>query len=291
MSKKIPIYSINEFSHNKLANVKYQVEVFDANRHFKVEYPHRHHGFYEVLFLTKGSGKHVIDFQTYVIRPYSVFFLSPGQVHTLELSDDIKGYIFLFTSEFYLFNKHNKNRLLELPYFYHLQAETPPLYIEDPADCQTLVSLFKSACRVLDIEDQEDKEESLAALLDLILLHCKRLYPSVSVTGSAKKGRLLVKRFKQLIEENYQYNYSVRDYANMLAVTPGHLTETVKELTGRTSNQLIHERTIIEAKKLLQYTELTVTQISHELNFKDQSYFGRFFKKHTGVTPDEFRKQ
>jgi AraC family transcriptional activator of pobA len=290
MSKNIPTYGINKFNRSAQPEIHYQVEVFDANRSFQVEYPHRHHGFYEILYLTAGSGNHVIDFKSYEIKPHSIFFLSPGQVHTLEVSDDIRGYIFLFTSEFYLLNKQNKNRLLEFPFFFHLQEETPPLYLEDSPGIEKAGYLFSLACDALFIEDTEDREESLAAILDLILLHCKQAYPINIPIKNTNRPRMLVKRFKQLIEEHYHLNYSVRDYAEKLAVTPNHLTETVRGLTGRTSNDMIHERTVIEAKKLLRYTDLSVSQVAFELHFKDQSYFARFFKKHAGLSPEQFRK-
>ncbi len=290
MATNIPTYGINKFNRSSQPEIHYQVEVFDANRAFQVEYPHRHHGFYEILYLKAGTGNHVIDFKSYEIKPHSIFFLSPGQVHTLDLSDDISGYIFLFTSEFYLLNKQNKNRLLEFPFFFHLQEETPPLYLEASSGIEKADYLFRQACEALLLEDREDKEESLAAILDLILLYCKQAYPVNMAVKNTNRRSMLVKRFKQLIEENYHLNFAVRDYAEKLAVTPNHLTETVRELTGRTSNDMIHERTIIEAKKLLRYTELSVSQVAYELHFKDPSYFARFFKKHAGLSPDQFRK-
>lgn len=290
MVTNIPTYGINKFNRSSQPEIHYQVEIFDAQRSFQVEYPHRHHGFYEILYLRAGSGVHVIDFKSYEIKPHSIFFLSPGQVHTLDLSDDVSGYIFLFTSEFYLLNKQNKNRLLEFPFFFHLQEETPPLYLENSPGIEKADYLFRQACEALLLEDREDKEESLAAILDLILLHCKQAYPVNLPIKNTNRRRMLVKRFKQLIEENYHLNYAVRDYAEKLAVTPNHLTETVREVTGRTSNDMIHERTIIEAKKLLRYTELSVSQVAYKLHFKDPSYFARFFKKHTGMSPDQFRK-
>ena len=290
MATNIPTYGINKFNRSSQPEIHYQVEIFDAQRSFQVEYPHRHQGFYEILYLTAGSGIHVIDFKSYEIKPHSIFFLSPGQVHTLDLSDDVRGYIFLFTSEFYLLNKQNKNRLLEFPFFFHLQEETPPLYLEDSFGIEKADYLFRQACEALLLDDPEDKEESLAAILDLILLHCKQAYPGNIPIKNTNRRRMLVKRFKQLIEENYHLNYAVRDYAEKLAVTPNHLTETVREVTGRTSNDMIHERTIIEAKKLLRYTELSVSQVAYELHFKDPSYFARFFKKHSGMSPDKFRK-
>ncbi len=288
MPIKIPSYRIEQFKNN---NPKpYQVERFNAHRHFQVTYPHRHDGFYEILFLTKGTGYHVIDFESYEIKKNTIFFLAPGQIHSLDLSDDIQGYIFIFTSEFYLLNKQNKNKLLELPFFYGLENEIPPLYLEKTENINLLTDLF-----VKGIEEMEnnlpDTEEMMNALLDMILIHCHRLYPQQKEVEGMQKGKLLVKRFKQLIDTHYHENLSVTDFAHLLNVTPNHLTEIVKNLTGTTSNELIKAKLIIEAKRLLLFTDETITEISNQLNFKDQSYFSRVFKRHCGLSPKEFREQ
>ena len=115
-SENIPVYSLHNFSSSEKDSQQFQVEVFDANRHFAVKYPHRH-DFFEVLYLSKGSGFHVIDGNKYEIKPPCVFFMSPGQAHKIEFSSDIEGYIFIFTAEFYLINHSNQNRLIEFPFF------------------------------------------------------------------------------------------------------------------------------------------------------------------------------
>src|SRR5210317_2576986 len=114
ISENIPVYSLHNFSSSGKESQLFQVEIFDANRHFSVEYPHRH-DFFEVLYLSKGSGFHVIDGNKYKITPPCAFFMSPGQAHKIEFSNDIEGYIFIFTAEFYLINRNNQNRLIEFP--------------------------------------------------------------------------------------------------------------------------------------------------------------------------------
>jgi quercetin dioxygenase-like cupin family protein len=145
-SKHIPVYSLAEFSSADKRTKMYQVEVFDANRHFQVSYPHKH-DFYEVLYLSKGSGYHIIDSNKYEIKPPCVFFLSPGQAHRLELSQDIDGYIFLFTAEFYLLNEVNKNKLMELPFFYSVEQINPPLVLKNNDETLFLQSLFVKGCQ------------------------------------------------------------------------------------------------------------------------------------------------
>ncbi len=285
---EIPVYSIDRFNNKSEKTIQFQIEHYDINRNFKVSYPHRHDDFYEILFLTQGEGIHTIDFQNYPVKPNTIFFLSPGQIHELYLSEDVKGYIFLFTSSFYHFNKTDPYKLFELPFFYNLNQETPPIYLENETEKQVITELFKNAI----YENQQnltDSEEAIRALLDLILIQCKRIYPLSKIEEKANKGKILVKRFKQLIEEKSQENLSVKDYASLLAITPNYLSETVKSVTGRTSTDLINDRMIMEIKRFLTHTDLGISEIAYQLNFSDQSYFSKYFKKLTNQSPLEFR--
>jgi AraC family transcriptional activator of pobA len=288
INKSVPLYGIEIFSRNS-GKRQYEVEVFDSNRHFEVHYPHRH-DFFEILFLTNGSGTHTIDFSDYEIKPNSIFFLSPGQIHSIALSKDIYGYIFLFSSEFFLMNKTDKNKIFEFPFFYNTSDENPPLQLADEKDINFLKQLFIKGCDG-NLVNTPEAEEVTHSILDLILVYCKKIYPQNLSNPGLKKGRLMVKKFKQLIEEQYKNNLSVKDYAAFLAITPSHLNETVKNVMGRTASDLIDEKMIIEIKKLLLHTDLTATEVAFALNFSDQSYFSKFFKKHAGVTPGDFREQ
>lgn len=285
--KQVPIYGIDKFNRKQEVGIQYQIEVFDKDRDFKVSYPHRHDDFYEILFITHGTGIYTIDFQQYAIKSDTVFFLSPGQIHELELSDDIKGYIFLFTSAFYHVNKADLYKLFELPFFYTLGKDTPPLLLQDFAQRTLLAEFFEKAIKENE-QDLAEKDDAIRAFLDLILIHCKRLYPEF-LDEKMSKGKLLVKRLKQLIEEKCQENFSVKEYAELLNVTPSYLSETVKSLTGRTSSDLINDRMILEIKRMLVHSELTVSEIAFQLHFADQSYFSKYFKKLTQLSPLEFR--
>ncbi|MFA9390064.1 MAG: AraC family transcriptional regulator [Prolixibacteraceae bacterium] len=285
----IPVYSLHNFSSPERKSQQFQVEVFDAKRHFQVKYPHRH-DFFEVLYLQKGSGLHVIDSNKYTIAPPCVFFLSPGQAHKLELSNDIDGFIFIFTAEFYLLNRVNQNRLIEFPFFYTIQQNNPPLLLKNEQDNLFLKSLFKKGA--LEATIPEDASiEMMRSILDLILTFCAHLYPDDEGLINKGKGHLMVKRFYQLVEENFLRNINVNQYADLLAVTPNHLTQTIKLLTGKTSNEIIKSKQLLEIKRLLVHSSMGITEISNLMNFSDQSYFTKFFKKETGLTPIHFRNE
>ena len=286
-AEQLPVYSLQNFSSPERKSQQFQVEIFDANRHFSVKYPHRH-DFFEVLYLHKGSGSHVIDGNKYKIKPPCVFFMSPGQAHKLELSYDIEGYIFIFTSDFYLLNRRNQNSLIEFPFFYTINQDNPPLLLGNESDIRFLEGLFRQS--IIEIDHSGDyAPEMLRPILDLILTTCAVRYPVNESLQNNRKGQILVKKFFHLIEENNQKNLSLSDYARMIGITANHLTQTVKELTGKTSLQIVKAKKLLEIKRLLVHTNLNVSQIADQLNFEDQSYFSKFFKRETGLTPLQYR--
>lgn len=289
MQNTIPTYSLDSFSSPESPDTLYQVEVFDARRHFQVKYPHRH-DFFEVLYLSKGSGWHVIDSNKYEIKPPCVFFMSPGQAHKLELSQDIEGFIFLFTEEFYRINQTNANRLLEFPFFFTLQQNNPPLLLPNGGDVDFLEGLFRKAISEALRRDKRSLE-LIRAILNLLLISSSSLYPQDDKLASTGKGHIMVKRFYQLVEENFQHNWNLKQYAQQLAITPNHLTQTVRRLTGKTSNEIITAKQILEIKRLLVHTNMGISEIADFLNFADQSYFSKFFKKIAGVTPLKYRTE
>jgi len=286
-AEQLPIYSLHNFSSPERKSQQFQVEVFDANRHFSVKYPHRH-DFFEVLYLLKGSGYHVIDTNKYEIKPPCVFFMSPGQAHKLELSNDIEGFIFIFTADFYLLNRSNQNTLIEFPFFYTIHQDNPPLLLKNENDIRFLESLFRQS--ISEIRDAvESNTEMLRSILDLILTTCAARYEVTKNLLNKGKGQILVKRFFHLVEENHQKNLSMSDYSGMIGITPNHLTQTVKLLTGKTSSQIVKAKQLLEIKRLLVHTNLSVSEIANQLNFEDQSYFTKFFKRETGITPIQYR--
>jgi AraC-like DNA-binding protein/quercetin dioxygenase-like cupin family protein len=288
-AEQLPIYSLHNFSSPERKDQQFQVEVFDAKRHFSVKYPHRH-DFFEVLFLQKGSGYHVIDGNKYEIKPPSVFFMSPGQAHKLELSQDIEGYIFIFTADFYLLNRINQNSLIEFPFFYTIHQDNPPLLLSKESDVRFLETLFRQGIAEID-QPGDHIPDMMRSILDLILTTCAARYPVNENLLNKGKGQILVKKFFHLIEENNQKNLSLSDYASLIGVTANHLTQTVKALTGKTSLQIVKAKQLLEIKRLLVHTNLNVSEIANQLNFEDQSYFSKFFKRETGLTPLQYRNE
>ena len=214
--------------------------------------------------------------------------MSPGQAHKIEFSNDIEGYIYIFTPEFYLINQTNPNRLIEFPFFFTIRQENRPLILESNQDLEFLETLFRKGIAEIEKGDKFSVE-LLRSVLDLILTSCSVLYKPDENMISKGRGNIVVKKFLQLVEENYHKNLPVNEYAGMLAITPNHLTQTVTLLTGKTTSQIIKAKQVLEIKRLLVHTNLSVTEIAGRLNFPDQSYFTRFFKRESGNTPLQYR--
>jgi AraC family transcriptional regulator, transcriptional activator of pobA len=282
---KIPTYSLGHFTLAGDTQASYRAEVFDANRHFGVIYPHSH-DFYEILYLWHGSGYHTIDGNKYQIQPPCVFFLSPGQAHALSLSEDVAGYIFLFTGDYYLESKANQNQLLEFPFFFDFNRENPPLQLMEE-DKDFIETLFKKA--ISETEDKTPAHGLVRSILDCMLMWCLKRYSIAASIEKPGSGHILAKKFLHALEENFSKNLSVSQYASILSVSANYLAQQVKAHTGATPSALSANRQVREAKRMLAHTDMQICNIAESLGFSEQSYFTKVFKNATGYKPLQYR--
>lgn len=251
---------------------------------------HHRHSYYEIFFFLKGGGTHHIDFNEFEVESGSLHFVSPGQVHLLNRALNSHGYIVLFSREFYQIGLNNADTLYEFPF---LNNNTSKPIIKIPENkLEYIKSLFEKI-KEENIRKDEDKEEILRACLNMLLLESKRIF---SDTGDKNKSSgnnktELVKKFRILVEKNFVLMHKPGDYASMLCVTPGHLNDITQEVLGLSAGDIIHDRLILEIKRILLHTNQSVNEIAYSLNFEDPSYFTRFFKKRTGLSPKEFREK
>lgn len=246
---------------------------------------HRHN-FYKIIWVTKGRGTHFIDFNHYPIKPHSLCFISLGQIQTLELTEDVTGYMIMFTNEFFSLELQNKHILSQLPFFDIVNTD-PVLYVNDGE-----AAIFNYIVQKLEREYHSnaiDRDDMLCAFLRILLIEVKRLYCPAQTIYTAESSVLIAKKFMLLIETHFLVTTSVSEYAKILNITANHLNETVKKTTGRTAGEWIRNRLVLEAKRLLIYSELTISEIAYHLNFDNVSYFGRLFKKYTDCSPGDFR--
>ncbi|MEM6264397.1 MAG: helix-turn-helix transcriptional regulator, partial [Bacteroidota bacterium] len=289
VSKEIPVYCIESFHPNEEepAPIGFDFQLLEVLAHrFKfTNRPHRH-DFYNLLLITAGTGRHTIDFVTYKLQAGSFFFLSPGQVHSWELSPDIRGYTLFFKPDFFLIDR-SPHRLRDLP-FYHSMSNDPTVLLKDQS-LREVVQLLESI-RQEYLRPAPHQASIIRAFLEILLLKLSRFYDKDRPAASSYVSHQ-VSTYETLIDHHFREAKNVKDYAEMMNLTPRNLGKICKKSLNKTATELIQERIILETKRLLLHSDLTVKQIVDDLQFKDDSYFVKYFKKATGTTPEQFRQE
>ncbi len=274
-------FQIYEVKGGEIANERYP---------HKTDRPHRH-SYYEVCVFINGAGKHEIDFITYSIRSKSVHFLSPGQVHRIFRDKDYHGYLIVFSSEFFpLGSIRQEDSLLYFPFFNN--PTMLPVLDLDEGSFDEIIQLIRQMEKESHLK-QQSHTEILRTYLQLLLLKCKRHY----MWKFAEKQKMntphfsQVQQFNMLVEKKFAEHLLIQDYAEMMGISPAVLNRSVKKIIGKTAAEIIVDRLILQAKRLLTYTDLSNKEIAFSLNYTDPSYFTRTFKKKTGKSPSQFRKE
>lgn len=232
------------------------------------------HGFYEIIWFQKGSGTHYVDFNQYAIAPGTIIFISPGQIHSFDTKHDQEGYVLKICAE--LFDD-----------FVSLSCVT----VQDK-DSAALEMLIGAMQEELKKEDSLGHREALHALVKLFVIMVRRSYAGMnpSAPNPHKVSYKAFLNFRKLIEENYCRLHTVKDYASLLNVSSKTLTLYVNECSKYSPLELINNRIILEAKRLLRYSVLSVKEIAFRLGFEDPSYFAKFFKRLVKQSPADYRE-
>ncbi|RZL40566.1 MAG: AraC family transcriptional regulator, partial [Pedobacter sp.] len=247
---------------------------------------HRH-SFYHLVFFTEGFGYQQIDFKKFEVKEGLIYFMIPGQVHSWEFEKEPEGYIINFSSD-YLSNFLLKPDYLNGFSFFSGQPDQQVLQLSDPVQ-QVIVNGFEDILKEAKSETPIN-DDLVKTLLLRIFIEIARDQNASLTNNKHSYNHTLLQNFKNLIETNFATLRLPKQYANLLYITPNHLNALCKDVLGVSAGTLIRDRVILEAKRLLINLDLLVAEIADKLNFEDQSYFVKFFKKHEGVTPEKFRK-
>ena len=243
---------------------------------------HRH-DFFFVLALQKGEGKHEIDFQEYGVEDHSIFFLRPGQVHQLELKADNTGFLMEFDTTFYQpDNNLSRQRWRKATNANFCKPETGRF----EKMLSTLSNIFQEFTA-----KQEGYLDVIKANLEIFFIEFLRQSqnPAQPENGSAYAQNRL-DDFMALLETRLTDLKQVSQYADLLNLSIYQLNAITKTTVGKAASELINEQILLEAKRYLLATTNQVKDIADHLGYEDVSYFIRFFKKHTGHSPEAFRK-
>jgi AraC family transcriptional regulator, transcriptional activator of pobA len=279
--EKIPVYNIASLTTDPLKPSDFFIEQLGnyLDRHPpNLHAPHRH-SFYHFVCFTKGKGSHTLDFTRFDVKPGQIYFMIPGQVHGWNFEGRPDGYIVHFSEAFFHPFLADPAYLSRFPFFSGVATESV-CQLAHPEKIYELLHTLLT-------ERQPDMVRVL--LLQLFLSVASAEENTQRNTPPQKQTQL--NNLRRLIEQHYRTMRLPKEYAELLHVTPHHLNALCQELLGMPAGELIRDRVLLEARRLLINADMTVSEIAYDLNFQDNSYFNRFFKKYIGATPDEFRRQ
>ena len=264
----------------KLVRIEEQI-----SHHEDAPYGDRH-AFYLILWVTHGTGTHMIDFTDYPIQADTIFCIAPGQVHQWKQERNLTGYAIAFTEDFLDLNPAITNFLTDLTLFDPFdQQSVLHLASQEVQKLQIILDWLKETYKIHDF----GRTVLLQNFLQVFLIYLQRCLPTVPYPPSHTANYELAYQLRHLIEKHYLTHQTVQAYASLIGVTASHLTDSVRVATGRTAGSYIRQRLSLEAKRMLVHTSNTIQQISQILGFKDPSYFSRFFKRETKYSPVDFR--
>lgn len=258
-----------------------------SSRRIKIDprYPevaHRHN-FFQVLFIEEGAGDHEIDFVKYKTVRQSFHFVGKGRVHRVDFTEETKGDVFTFPEELFSGSESEIQLLNSLSFF---RTGAHPILTPSPAEFLDLNEMLIQVRKSLQLK-------SLDVSKFLFLAFLARLRECYSKVDAKPANQVSPEfnAFRNAIKLSGLMTNDIEEIANSLKIQKTRLNQLCKKEAGKTALQLLHERKIVGAKRMLVYTSKQIKEVSIECGFVDVAYFNRFFKKHTSMSPSAFKAQ
>ena len=282
-NQKLPIYKLepDEIAGNKHFRL-YQFEGTLPNQS-ELLIPHRKNH-YLIVLIRRADSRQWIDMTPYKLKNNTVYFSGPNQIIVKEGFKKLWSTGIAFTKEFLSLQENASLSKLPLIQNLHDKHELA-LSTADLDFVEDILTKIKVEYQ----RHSEWQQRMLTAYLTLLLTYLSRLYTEQFKDNEHSAEKLLLKDFQTKINDYYRELREVGDYASLLNISPGHLSEVVKIQSGKPAIKHIHERLILEAQRLLFHTDQALKEIAFDLGFSDTSYFNRFFKRETGLTPSAYR--
>lgn len=287
MPKRIPTYALHALAKEEKTQpqdillMNYQVESPEA-----LDVPHRT-AYYGIGLCIRGEAKITANLENYTILPGSLIAMSPHVVKQwLSKTEDFETIAVLFTDSFFDPSGGDGART-EFQFFQSIAKNVFPLFGVQTQQIRASLEFIHGKYAA----DLKYKAEIVKKLIQALLFEVASLYEQYEVGFSAvqTRGQWLAAAFKDLVKLDFLKERTVGYYAEKLFITPRHLTETVREITGRTPGEWIAEAVILESKVLLKDADLTIAAIADQLSFPDASTFGKYFKNIVGLSPAQYR--
>lgn len=252
--------------------------------------PTHRENFYSLIFITSGEENVSINGHRRCVKKGEVICSIPGEVWEWTADTQLTGFVVIFEEQFIISFFNDLNFLRR---FHYLQPDRKaPFIYPEKNTWERLIHLVESMKNEVDVGINQDHHILRAGLYGILILleRAEGLSDTQDCTTDRISNRYLNKFVKYVAEECFRH-HDVEYYADTLCISPNYLNKIVRQHFNITAKLYIQLKLAEESKRLLAYTFLTVNEISEELHFNTTSYFIRFFKKHTGVTPCQFRER
>jgi AraC family transcriptional regulator, transcriptional activator of pobA len=248
--------------------------------------PHKH-AFYELFLLCSGEVRHLVDYEEYLLKPDTFFFISQGQLHFWTKGDraGMRGYRLMFTEDFFRLREPEGQYFFEMVYLNNI-FQRPDVPVS-PQEHELVYTYFDLLHREYTRSDCQ--AHALQSLLYLLLAEVRRLLQGRMRQQTTRHQVLVFRQFMQLLEQHFQEKWGAAEYAAALCISSRHLQRIVQEMTGQNLTRVILHRSMLEARRLLGFSQLTVGQVADHLGYEDAAYFARQFRQYTGMSPSGFR--
>lgn len=279
-------YDLHKDDYSKL-----HFEINDAKSYFErnkkhASVPHRH-SFYQIIFFKK-PGRHFVDYETVNHGKNTIFFINRNQIHYFCLDAPNEGYLFHFNDYFINKGKEGMMDRFSLSIFNEIGSSHVQLSDGDNKKINLLTSFIESEILAKD----SYYKEQIYHYLQNILFQIERLRKlNGSIDANDNPEHKLAVDFRKLIFEQIGTFHGMEYYAHTLGTNTKTLTEVTKAVLHETPANIIKACKILEAKRMLSNQQLSIKEIAYGLGFNDPTYFTKYFKKGTGLTPKQFQKE
>ena len=274
---------LKEFSYKQFGNLDFGDQNIEEETLVKIG------NHIKILFLPKDS-KVQIDFQEFEIETDSLLFINPNVVIKPNGNETRGESLLHFNRDFYCIELHDQEVACD-GILYNNVFEVPFVKLNDSqsTEIKRIIEEIQSEMK----NEDANTEEMLRTLLKLIIVKATRIWKQQHELDEEEQQSDInfLRKFSKLVEQHYKTHHTVADYAEMLFLTPKNLSKKISLVSKETPNDIIKNRIILESKRLLAHTALSVKEIAYSLNYDDDAYFVRFFTKNTGISPLSFRKQ
>ncbi len=246
-------------------------------------------GFYHIIWFQQGSPTHWVDFNPIKIKTNTLLFLNKDKIQRFDNKTKFKGKAILFTDSFFCKTEADTKFLRNSILFNDLFSVSQIQIKKQP---NLFADIFQSITNELQNTKDNAQADILKNLLHNFLLHSERERRKQNVM-QIKKGADLdyVMLFKELLETEYKSQKQVNYYAKQIIITEKRLNQATTKVLGKTPKEIIDYRILLEAKRILAHTTESVKEVGYTLGFEEPTNFIKYFKKHSQVTPTEFREK